>query len=97
MNYREKIREAIECPEFGYKGYGKWGILNLEQRKLIKRLLDELDSADNCVKKLYLENKQQKEVIDKIKNMQIEMPKSNYSYDYMIYRNKIDEILKEVS
>lgn len=39
----------------------------------------------------------QKEVIDKIKNVQIEMPKSNYSYDYMIYRNKIDEILKEVS
>jgi hypothetical protein len=25
------------------------------------------------------------------------MPKSNYSYDYMIYRSKIDEILKEVS
>lgn len=41
--------------------------------------------------------KKQKEVIDKIKNVQIEMPKSNYSYDYMIYRNKIDEILKEVS
>lgn len=39
----------------------------------------------------------QKEVIDKIKNVQIEMPKSNYSYNYMIYRSKIDEILKEVS
>lgn len=41
--------------------------------------------------------KKQKEVIDKIKNVQMEMPKSNYSYDYMIYRSKIDEILKEVS
>lgn len=41
--------------------------------------------------------KKQKEVIDKIKNVQIEMPKSNYSYDYIIYRSKIDEILKEVS
>ncbi len=41
--------------------------------------------------------KKQKEVIDKIKNVQIEMPKHNYSYDYMIYRNKIDEIIKEVS
>ena len=41
--------------------------------------------------------KKQKEVIDNIKNIQIEMPKSNYSYDYMIYRSKIDEILKEVS
>lgn len=47
----------------------------------------------DLIKKL----KKQKEVIDKIKNVQIEMPKSNYSYDYMIYRNKIDEILKEVS
>lgn len=41
--------------------------------------------------------KKQKEVIDKIKNVQIEMPKSNYSYDYIIYISKIDEILKEVS
>ena len=41
--------------------------------------------------------KKQKEVIDKIKNVQIEMPKSNYSYDYIIYRSKIDEILKELS
>lgn len=41
--------------------------------------------------------KKQKEVIDKIKYVQIEMPKSNYSYDYIIYRSKIDEILKEVS
>jgi hypothetical protein len=24
------------------------------------------------------------------------MPKSTFSYDYMIYRSKIDEILKEV-
>lgn len=43
------------------------------------------------------ENKKYKEVIDKVKNVQMEMPKSNYSYDYMIYRGKIDEILKEVS
>lgn len=28
----------------------------LEQRKYIKRLLDELDSADNYLKKVYLEN-----------------------------------------
>lgn len=46
---------------------------------------------------LLRENKKQKEVIDKIKNVQMEMSKSNYSYDYMIYRSKIDEILKEVS
>lgn len=56
----------------------------------IKRLETKIKLIDD----LY---KQQKEVIDKVKNVQIEMPKSNYSYDYMIYRSKIDEILKEVS
>lgn len=66
MNYREKIRKAIECPQFGNDGYGEWGALRFEQRKYIKRLLDELDSADNCIKKLYLENQKQKEIIDKI-------------------------------
>lgn len=65
MNYREKIRKAIECPQFGNTRYGEWGALNLEHRRYIKRLLDELDSADNCIKRLYFENKKQKEVIDK--------------------------------
>lgn len=60
MNYREKIRKAIECQQFNNKGYGEWGALNLEQRKYIKRLLDELDSADNYIKKLYFENQKQK-------------------------------------
>ncbi len=65
MNYREKMRKAIECPQFGNERYGEWGALRFEQRVLIKRLLDELDSADNCVKRLYLKNRKQKEVIDK--------------------------------
>ena len=61
MNYREKIRKAIECPQLGNETYGEWGILNPTQRKCIKRLLDELDNADNFVKKLYFENKQLKD------------------------------------
>lgn len=52
-------------------------------------------SSENLI--LEQQCKKQKEMIDRIKNVQIEMPKSNYSYDYMIYRSKIDEILKEVS
>ena len=60
MNYREKIRKAIECPQFGNETYGEWRALNLEQRKYIKRLLDELDIADNYIKNVYLENKQLK-------------------------------------
>ena len=53
MNYREKIRKAIECPQLENETYGEFGILNLTQRKYIKRLLDELDNADNFVKNLY--------------------------------------------
>lgn len=67
MNYREKIRKAIECPQFGYATYGEWGALKLEQRIYIKRLLDELDSADNYIKNVYLENQKYKEVLDKLK------------------------------
>lgn len=52
MNYREEIRQAIRCPQFGDKDYGKWGALNLEQRKLIKRLLDELDLTDAFCKSI---------------------------------------------
>ena len=66
MNYREKIRKAIECPQFGYATYGEWGALRLEQRIYIKRLLDELDSADNYIKNVYLENQKYKEVIDRL-------------------------------
>ena len=65
MNYRDKIRKAIECPQFGYDHYGEWGTLRLDQRKYIKRLLDELDSADAYILKLYEEAQKQKEVIDK--------------------------------
>lgn len=90
MNYREKIRKAIECPQFGNTRYGEWGALNLEKRKYIKRLLDELDSADNCVKRLYLKNKKQKEVIDKA----IEWVEKNRYY--FPAPDELLDILKEV-
>ena len=103
MNYRERIRKAIECPQFGDETYGEWGALNLEQRNLIKRLLNELDSADNCVKKLYLQNIKQKEVINKITDLIKQYGKYDgekctrgfqmWSADF----NKILDILKEVS
>ena len=67
MNYREKIRKAIECPQLGNETYGEFGILDFTQRKYIKRLLDELDNADNFVKKLYFENKQLKNNWDELK------------------------------
>lgn len=67
MNYREKMREYIECPQFGSINYGKWGSLNIEQRKLIKRLLDEMDRADEVIKKQFFELDKYKIVLDKIK------------------------------
>ena len=66
MNYREKIRKAIACPQFGNETYGEWGALNLEQRKYIKRLLDELDRGDNYFKSVYLENQELKNIINQI-------------------------------
>ena len=69
MNYREKIRKAIECPQLNNTRYGEWGALTLEQRKYIKRLLDELDSADNYIKNVYLENNQLKENWNKLKEI----------------------------
>ena len=97
MNYRQKIRRAIECPQFGDASYGEWGALNLEQRKFIKRLLDELDRANNCIKKLYLENKKQKEIIDKVV-LELVNIDGNLSNSQLSDRicNLID-ILKEVS
>ena len=103
MNYREKIRKAIECPQFNNTRYGEWGALNLEQRRYIKRLLDELDHADNYVKKLYFENQKQKEVIDKI----TDLIKQYGKYDggqctrgfqmWSAEINKILDMLKEVT
>lgn len=64
MNYREKIRKAIECPRFSNERYGEWGALRFEQKVLIKRLLDELDSADNYVKRFYKENEDLKKQLE---------------------------------
>ena len=82
MNYIEKIRKAIECPQFNNTRYGKWGALTLEQRTYIKILLNEVEDADKYIKKLYLENQKLKEVIDKaIKHVnKYESIKAFYEY-----------------
>ena len=97
MNYRERIREAIECHQ-----HGEWGTLNSEQRNLIKRLLDELDRADNCFKRVYLENIKQKEVIDKAIELRNNFAKENAGLifennEFIKFMNNLLDILKEVS
>lgn len=67
MNYREKMREYLKEPNEICNHYGKWGILNKEQRDLITRLLNELDGADNYIKKLQQENARLKDKIGKLK------------------------------
>ena len=56
-NYRAYMREAIKSPvdSTSPRDFGKWAILNAEQRRLIGRLLDEMDSADTYIRKLYEE------------------------------------------
>lgn len=66
MNYREKMRKAIECPQFGNIDYGEWGSLRLDQRKDIKRLLDEMDRADEVVKHQYFEIERYKNIINEL-------------------------------
>lgn len=81
MDYREKIRKAIECPRFGNERYGEWGALSLNKRILIKRLLDELDSADNCFKRFYKENEELKK--------QLEYLRSGEYYNQIRFENKM--------
>ena len=66
MNYREKMREYLKEPNEICNHYGKWGILNKEQRDLITRLLNEMDGADNYIIKLQQENEQLKEIENKL-------------------------------
>ena len=68
VNYREKMREYLKEPNEICNHYGKWGILNKEQRDLITRLLNEMDGADNYIIKLQQENEQLKNKIEKVTN-----------------------------
>ena len=61
MNYREYMRECVKDPQSRAKCYGEWGILNAKQRYMIRRLLDEMDSADYIIEELYKENQELKE------------------------------------
>ena len=69
MNYREKMKEYLKEPNEICNHYGKWGILNREQRDLITRLLNEMDGADNYIIKLQQENARLKDKLNKINDL----------------------------
>lgn len=71
MNYREKIIKAIECPQFGNNGYGEWGALRYDQRVLIKRLLDDLDSADGYILKKEIEKNRVQSTVKEYDNRSV--------------------------
>ena len=81
VNYREKMREYLKEPNEICNHYGKWGILNKEQRDLITRLLNEMDGADNYIKKMQQENARLK---DKFKDLEewLEAMASMYENEY---------------
>ena len=62
-NYREKMRGFLKKTNEYSSQYGEWGALNFEQRNMIRRLLDEMDRADEVIKKLYEENKRLRTIL----------------------------------
>ena len=52
----EQIKEYTKCPQFGDKDYGKWGALQLEQRKAYRYLIDIIERMEQKIEKLEKEN-----------------------------------------
>ena len=100
MNYREKMREYLKEPNEICNHYGKWGILNKEQRDLITRLLNEMDRADNYIIKLQQENERLKDKIERainILNNPWSFESGNKEVDEITYQKKreVIDLLKE--
>lgn len=92
MNYREKMKEYLKEPNGICNHYGKWGILNKEQRDLITRLLNEMDEADNYIKKMQQENARLKE---NNMSMQEEMARTWGKAD--LYKEVIEEVKDRIT
>ena len=58
----EEIREKISCPQLGDEHYGAWGILTLNQRRTIKRLLDFIEAQEAYINRLQADSKRLKKV-----------------------------------
>lgn len=82
MNYRERMKEYLKEPDEYSSDWGRWGILNKEQRTLIKRLLREMDSADEVIKHQYFEIERLHNIINKLEE---------YMKEERINNGKIDE------
>ena len=98
MNYRERLREDIKCPQFGDITYGRLGSLKYEDTKSIKRLLDEMDRADEIIKKQYFEIDKYKEILNKIKEELNNLYNADQSErNYKVFIEKVDKLLEEIN
>jgi hypothetical protein len=80
-DYKERMREYLKSPDNGNKHYGQWGALNVEQRRLILRLLDEMDITDKLLEQL-INFKNRKKDCDNCKNWKtMKCPNSSKCYN----------------
>ena len=54
----KEIRRKICCPQLDDEHYGEWGILTLNQRLTIKRMLDFIESQEEHIKQLEEEDEE---------------------------------------
>ena len=52
----EKIREKISCKQFGDDHYGEWGILTLNQRRTILRMIETIQYLDRAIEDAVIGN-----------------------------------------
>ena len=95
------MRKAIECPQFGNIDYGEWGTLRLDQRKNIKRLLDEMDSADETIKHQFFEIDRLNNIINELEKFLnevdiVQRERENIPNDHITIYNILVDKLKEL-
>lgn len=94
----EQIREYIACPQFGDPDYGRWGILNVEQRKAIKKMLEWIDTQDTEIYELSKEIEELTEDANrrKAENYALWQENNRLNSKNAKLQHKISELKKEI-
>ena len=89
--FLKEIREKISCPQFGDDHYGEWGILNVNQRRTIKRLIDYMDGQEAYIKNQQAEIEDLNHSIDTLGRVK-EQLKENLSETEAKYQKEITRL-----
>ena len=89
--FLKEIREKISCPQFGDDHYGEWGILNVNQRRTIKRLIDYMDGQEAYIKNQQAEIEDLNHSIDTLGRVK-EQLKENLSKTEEKYQKEITRL-----